>query len=271
MRERKGEVVAERVLSVRRQFRLVHQTAPRDIADIGRLNVGSEPGADGREDAVGADQQIAFFGRAVAEMGRDRRFSFLDAVEVPALMVAGVRQSGAEQAVEVTPGGQDLPERQFADDRAVPAEDAPARNRDADLRRLAVDAGALQHVEQFRVGHDAGAPAGQLGADPLEDVGLPAGAAEQECREKAGHGAADDDGSRLAWPGRDWGVLKRVVDMVRPPFGSAADGRRADRSCAFRRGKNGVRFDAAKNNPRSPAQCLSFDKQTMRPANGSCQ
>jgi hypothetical protein len=66
-------------------------------------------------------------------------------------------------------------------------------------------------------------------------------------------------------------VLKRVVDMVRPPFGSAAGGRRADRSCAFRRGKNGVRFDAAKNNPRSPAQCLSFDKQTMRPANGSCQ
>ncbi len=195
--QRKGEMVAKRVLRVRRQLGLVHQTAPRDIADIGWLNVGSEPGADGREDAVGADQQIALFGCSVAEMGCDRGVGFLDAVEVPALMVAGVGQSCAEQAVEVTPGSQDLPERQFADDRAVAAEDAPAGDRDADLSRLTVDTGALQHVEQFRVGHDAGAPAGQLGADPLEDIGLPAGAAEQECREEAGHRAADDDGSRL--------------------------------------------------------------------------
>ena len=89
-------------------------------------------------------------------------------------------------------------ERQFANDRTVPSEYPPSRHRHADLCRLTVDARAFKDFEKFGVGDNSGAPARQPGADPLENIGVPAGAAEQKSCEEAGHRAADDDGPWLA-------------------------------------------------------------------------
>ena len=62
-------------------------------------------------------------------------------------------------------------------------------------------------LDQIRLCDDAGAAAGKLALDPLENIDLPAGAPQQQRRQEAAHRAADHQ--RAAFPLRNRSI---------PPF-----------------------------------------------------
>ena len=134
---------------------------------------------------------------AAAEVHAHAAAILLDALEIPAEMVARRVDGGAQQALQAVPRGQDLPQRLLGDDAAVAVERDPLLDLDAELARAGAARG--QRMQQLRMGGDAGAAADQLDAGALVDVAVPADPAQERGGEQARHRTADDDGPALGW------------------------------------------------------------------------
>jgi len=179
---------------------LGRRAAPDVIAGIDRLHFGRDLCADGGTDAVAAHQQIGALDAAIGEMDTDPFALRLDALErMTEVVVRGIDRL-AQQPLQPVPGGQDLPQRSFADDAAVAVDGDAFRHLDAEIARAG--AALLQRVQQFRMGGDAGATAHELDRRAFEHVDIPADPAQERRGEQARHGAADDDGAPAAPAGR---------------------------------------------------------------------
>jgi len=75
-------------------------------------------------------------------------------------------------------------------------EDFSRAHRDAEIMRF--EPKRIHADYQFGLRHDAGAAVGQLLFHPLEDLDVPAAAAQHNCRQKTTHRAADHDRAALS-------------------------------------------------------------------------
>ena len=189
------EMRHQHVAPRRREPVLVHDTAPRHVARVLRRHVRPELGSNGGAHAVGADQEVGLDAGAVLEV-REHAFAVrLEAREVGAGNVALVREVAAQQAVEMPPRRLDLRQAIAREDAAVGAEG------DALLEPHAIglvdgEPQALERDVKLRVGRDADAPLGELGADALVHRHVAAGAVQHVAGKQPAHGPADDDHAR---------------------------------------------------------------------------
>src|SRR5882757_2245609 len=129
-------------------------------------------------------------------MDTDLPAILLDALEGAAEVIVRGIDGLAQQPLQPVPRGQDLPQWAFADHPSLAIDGDALRYLDAEIARAG--AAALQRLQQFGVGGDAGAAADELHGRALEHVDVPADAAQEGRREQARHRAADDDGATAA-------------------------------------------------------------------------
>ena len=110
----------------------------------------------------------------------------------PAMIVLG-RKGIAQQTIDALPGGEHL--RAFDLVRQAPLRVDDLAGGDGDAEFVGGEAERAQPLDEFGLGDDAGAAAGQFAAHPLVNIHLPAGPAQQKAAQQAAHRAADDDGA----------------------------------------------------------------------------
>src|SRR6478752_7364957 len=100
------------------------------------------------------------------------RSASFGALEIPAEVVIGRVDGGAQQPLQPVPRGEDLPQGPLVGDAAVAVDGDALGHLDAEI----VGAGAArrERVKQFGMTGDAGAAPDQFDAGALVDVGLPA-------------------------------------------------------------------------------------------------
>src|SRR6516165_9300227 len=111
-------------------------------------------------------------------------------------VVALARERVPQHPVDALPGGENLGTCELAGQPAGRIQDLTGR--DLHAERGWIDAEPAQRFDQIRLRDDAGAAAGELALDPLEDIDVPSGAAQQQRGQQAAHGAAHDQRAPLA-------------------------------------------------------------------------
>ena len=188
-------VFEQLAMDIAREDRLGNERAPGHIAGIERHQFGQALLADGGTDAIGRDQQIALGAAAVVEVRDHRATGLSEMRDAPPAMIMRRRKRVPQHAVDPLPGRQHLRAFEFADKTACRIEDLPGRDRDAEIGRI--DAKAADAIDQVGLRHDAGAAAGQLALDALENIDGPAGPAQLERRQQAAHRAANHQSAPL--------------------------------------------------------------------------
>ncbi len=195
-RQHEGHIAEQLAVDLGRKCRLGNERAPGDVAGIERRQIRQALLADGGAQAVRADQQVALSGAAVAEPRDDRAFGLREARDSAAAVIVLRRERIAHRAVDPLPGGEHLRAFIGTGERAGGIQDLAGGDRNPEIGRI--DADPAQRLDQVGLRDDAGAAAGKLALHPLEDVDLPAGAAQQQPGQQAAHGAADHQGAPLA-------------------------------------------------------------------------
>ena len=110
-------------------------------------------------------------------------------------MVALRRERVAQHAVDALPGGQHLRAGDGGGRAAVAVEDLARGHGDAEI--AGIEPERIEPRDQLGLRHDAGAAAGELAADPLENIDVPAAPIEHDAGQKPAHRAADDQRAAL--------------------------------------------------------------------------
>ena len=196
-RQAERHVHKELAVDRRRDGAFGQQRPPGDVAGIERHHIRRAELAHRRAQAVGANEDIGRSRAAVAEM-RDHALPALlkgRKPRGPMITVGGERI--AQQAVDALPGGEHLGAFELQRRPASPVQDAARRHGDAEVS--GVEAERVEPRDQFGLGDDAGAAAGQLLFDALENIDVPAAAGQHDAGQQPTHRAADDQ--RAALPG----------------------------------------------------------------------
>ena len=184
--------VGEDVLQCpRRQIGLARRAAPDVVTGIDRLQFRCQLGADGGAHAVTADHDIGVLDAAAAEVNANAAAVLLHSLERPAEMIMRGIDGRAQQPLQTIPRGQDLAQWPLRGDAALPVDGEPFLYFDAEV--VCSGAAALQRLQQFRVGRNAGAAADELDRRALVDVDVPADPPQERRAEQPRHRTADDD------------------------------------------------------------------------------
>ena len=110
-------------------------------------------------------------------------------------MIALRRERIAQHAVDALPGGQHLRAGDGGGGAAVAVEDLARGHGDAEI--AGIEPERVEPRDQFGLRHDAGAAAGELAADALENIDVPAAPMQHDAGQKPAHRAADDQRAAL--------------------------------------------------------------------------
>ena len=186
------EVREQQRARLRREPRFLDDAAPGDIARVPGQRIRPELGANAGAHAVGADQQVGLDARAVREVRQHPALARLDAREGSAGEIALLREGAAQRAIEMPPGRLDLRLAAAGEDASAGVERDALLEPDAE-RIVERQPEALERGVKLRVGGDADAAFGELGADALVHRHVAAGAVQHVAGEQAAERAADDD------------------------------------------------------------------------------
>ena len=162
------EVLEQVAMQRGRERGFVHQPAPRGVARIERDHIGEELLANGRADAVRANEDIPLLLRAVGKMRNDA-IALLDAAQFLAAVIVGFRERGFQQVKHAIPCGHGLRDFHAVGHAAVAREHHPPRHLDAQVA-VGIEPERAHHGLQFRLRHDAGAAPGERFGDALVDT-----------------------------------------------------------------------------------------------------
>ena len=138
----------------------------------------------------------------------------------PAMIV--LRRKGvAQQTIDALPGREHL--RAFDLMRQLPLRIENFAGGDVDAELIGGKAKPAQPFDQFVLGHDARAAAGQLAVHALVNIDRPPGPPQQKPAEQAAHRAANDNCASCASPGQlislDLSVYPFILYMTANSFG----------------------------------------------------
>ena len=174
---------------------LGQQRAPRAIAGIERDGVGQALAAHRRAQAVGADQHVAFGGRAAGKLRDDARFVLRKRLQRAAAMIMRGRKRIAQDAVNALPGGQHLETFDGQRGAAVDVEELSGSRRHTEIARIEPE--RVEPCDQLGLRHDACAAAVELALHALEYVDCPAAPPQHDGGQKPAHRAADHQRAAL--------------------------------------------------------------------------
>ncbi len=177
---------------VRGRMALLQHAAPGQIADVARLNVGSERPANHGAHPVRADQQIALDPGAVVQDRDGAVAVLLDPGHVAPGAKMPRRKGIAEQVVKERPRRAVLVVGMGGKRGARTVVGGTLGDADADIGTNR-DAGPPERGEQRALRHDPCATRLQALPGPLEDLDLPPLANEHVTGEHSGHRTANDN------------------------------------------------------------------------------
>src|SRR5499427_1707939 len=195
-RQAERHVVEQLAMDRRRKRRLGNERAPRHVADVERRQLRQALLADGGAKAVRAHQELGLRVAAIAEMRDHGVFGLHETADASTTVVALARERVPQHPVDALPGGENLGTIKLADEATGRIQDLSGC--DLHSERGRIDSEPAQRFDQIRLRDDAGAAAGELALDPLENIDVPSGAAQQQRGQQAAHGAADDQRAPLA-------------------------------------------------------------------------
>jgi len=137
-----------------------------------------------------APQKWHAWPEAVAQLRAHACRGLLETDQTEAAMVALRRERVAQHAVDALPGGQYLRAGDSGGGAAVAIEDFARGHGNAEI--ACIEPERVEPRDQFGLRDDAGAAAGKLAADPLENIDVPAAPIKHDAGQKPAHRAADD-------------------------------------------------------------------------------
>jgi len=194
-RQAERHVIKQLAMNRRCKRRLGNERAPRHVADVERRQLRQTLLTDGGAKAIRPHQELALGRAAIAEMRDHGVFGLHETADASTPVVTLARERVPQHPVDALPGGENLRTGELANEATGRIQDLSGR--DLDPERGWVDSEPAQRFDQIRLRDDAGATAGELALDPLENIDVPAGTPQQQRGQQAAHGAADDQRAPL--------------------------------------------------------------------------